>query len=182
MNDSTLRKLKMHELNRPGIQEFLSTTKFPLVVVLDNIRSGHNVGSIFRTADAFNVEQLYLCGISATPPHREILKSAIGATKSVAWSYLAETKNCIVNLKKEGYVIAGIEQTNSGVLLDDFRISTGKGKIAVVFGNEVEGLSDNVLPLLDVAVEIPQWGTKHSLNVAVCAGIVLWHLVCQLEK
>lgn len=169
-----MRKLKLEELERVSIDEYKSATKIPVVAVLDNIRSAMNVGSVFRTADAFAIEKIIICGISATPPNREITKTAIGATESVVWEYIENVSDAVAQLKNEGYTIAGIEQTDASVLLTDYTFKTEK--IAVVFGNEVDGVSDEVINELDVCIEIPQFGTKHSLNVSVCAGIVLWEL------
>lgn len=169
-----MRKLKLEELDRVSIDEYKSAAKIPVVAVLDNIRSAMNVGSVFRTADAFAIEKIIICGISATPPNREITKTAIGATESVVWEYIENVSDAIAQLKNEGYTIAGIEQTDASVLLTDYTFNTEK--IAVVFGNEVDGVSDEVINELDVCIEIPQFGTKHSLNVSVCAGIVLWEL------
>lgn len=169
-----MRKLKLEELDRVSIDEYKSAAKIPVVAVLDNIRSAMNVGSVFRTADAFAIEKIIICGISATPPNREITKTAIGATESVVWEYIENVSDAIAQLKNDGYTIAGIEQTDASVLLTDYTFNTEK--IAVVFGNEVDGVSDEVINELDVCIEIPQFGTKHSLNVSVCAGIVLWEL------
>ena len=168
-----MRKLKIEELNRISVSEFHTMQKLPIVVVLDNIRSGLNVGSVFRTADAFGIKHIYLCGITATPPHREILKSAIGATESVSWSYQSSIVDCLRALKEEGYLITGIEHTSDSLSIFDFKPDKASPR-ALVFGNEVEGLSNESLNLLDDCYEIPQIGTKHSLNVSVCAGIVLW--------
>ena len=169
-----MRKLKLEELDRVSIDEYKSAAKIPVVAVLDNIRSAMNVGSVFRTADAFAIEKIIICGISATPPNREITKTAIGATESVVWEYIENVSDAVSSLKNDGYTIAGIEQTDASVLLTDYTFNTEK--IAVVFGNEVDGVSDEVINKLDVCLEIPQFGTKHSLNVSVCAGIVLWEL------
>jgi 23S rRNA (guanosine2251-2'-O)-methyltransferase len=169
-----MRKLKLEELERVSVDEYKSTAKIPVVAVLDNIRSAMNVGSVFRTADAFAIEKIVICGISATPPNREITKTAIGATESVEWEYVENVMDAVAQLKSNGYILAGIEQTDASVFLTDYKITTGK--IAVVFGNEVDGVSDEVINELDVCLEIPQFGTKHSLNVSVCAGIVLWEL------
>ena len=169
-----MRKLKLEELERVSIDEYKSKAKIPVVAVLDNIRSAMNVGSVFRTADAFAIEKIIICGISATPPNREITKTAIGSTESVAWEYLENISDAVALLKKEGYIVAGIEQTDASIMLTDYEINVGK--IAVVLGNEVDGVSEEVINELDVCLEIPQFGTKHSLNVSVCAGIVLWEL------
>lgn len=169
-----MRKLKLDELERISLDEYKSTQKIPVVAVLDNIRSAMNVGSVFRTADAFAIQKIMICGISATPPNREINKTAIGATESVVWEYIEDIREAVIQLKQDGYLIAGIEQTDESILLTDFHTETKK--IAVIFGNEVDGVSDEVIDQLDICIEIPQFGTKHSLNVSVCAGIVLWEL------
>lgn len=173
-----MRKLSLRELGRKSVPEYQQMSKRQVVVVLDNIRSGLNVGSIFRSADAFAIERLCLCGITAQPPHREVLKSAIGATDSVIWNYYESTVTAVEVLKEAGYHIWGIEQTTESVTLQ--HTYWDGERIAVIFGNEVDGISQELLPLLDKAIEIPQFGTKHSLNVAVCTGIVLWHLVAQV--
>lgn len=165
----------MDELGRPGLENYKTIPKIPLVVVLDNIRSQQNVGSVFRTADAYLIEKIYLCGITAVPPHREIHRAALGATESVDWSYAQQTIDVLSSLKKQGFLIAGVEQSDPSISLRDF-VKQPPQKTAVVFGNEVNGISDEVMPLLDVCLELPQFGTKHSLNVSVCAGIVIWDL------
>ncbi len=170
---SSTKKLKLEELGRIDIQTFKAAAKTPLVVVLDNVRSMHNVGAIFRTADAFLVEQIVLCGITPQPPHREIHKAALGATESVDWIYQKEISEALNNLKKEGYKIIGVEQTTNSGPLTDFDVEKTE-KYAVVLGNEVDGLSDDALSRYDAFVEVPQLGTKHSLNVSVCGGIVIW--------
>jgi 23S rRNA (guanosine2251-2'-O)-methyltransferase len=169
------RKLKLEELNRLEVEEFKKADKIPVTVILDDIRSALNVGSIFRTADAFRIEKIYLCGITATPPHKEILKTAIGATESVDWSYEKEITAVLSKIKNEGYNIYAVEQTENSTDLLSFQ-NTGKDKIAIIMGNEVGGVSDKALELVDGTLEIAQYGTKHSLNVAVCTGIVLWEL------
>lgn len=169
-----MRKLKLEELGRISVEEYHTIPKMPVVVVLDNIRSAVNVGSVFRTADAFAIEKIIICGISATPPNREIFKTAIGATESVLWEYIEDVSEAVSFLKSEGYTLAGVEQTDHSVKLGS--VLPEAGKIAVVFGNEVDGISDEILHKLDLCIEIPQYGTKHSLNVSVCAGIVLWEL------
>lgn len=166
-----MRKLKLKELNRVSVEEYQESLKIPLVVVLDNIRSALNVGSIFRTCDAFACERIILTGICSVPPHREIHKSAIGATESVDWTYYEEVTEAVKNLRAEGYKIFAIEQTDESI---DLRQAEITGKVAVIFGNEVKGVSKEVLPYVDQAIEIEQYGTKHSLNVSVCAGITLW--------
>lgn len=167
-----MRKLSMSELHRPDANEFRNSAKLPLIVVLDNIRSMSNIGSVFRTADAFNIERILLCGISACPPHREIHKTALGATDTVAWTYLENVLDAITMLKQTGYSIVAVEQTNESQMLHNFNWPE---KTALVLGNEVDGVSVSVLNNCDAAVEVPQSGSKHSLNVAVCAGIVCWH-------
>lgn len=168
-----MRKLKLQELNRVDNDAFKKQPKTPLVLVLDNVRSGLNVGSTFRTSDAFGLEKIYLCGITATPPHKEILKTAIGASESVAWEYSETTLETILKLKKQGFVIVAIEQVDQRTWLQNFKLDFGK-KYALVFGNEVDGISEEILPHLDACIEIPQMGTKHSLNISVCVGIVVW--------
>ena len=165
----------MDALGRLTVEEFKEQPKLPLVLVLDNVRSGLNVGSIFRTADAFTVQKLLLCGITAQPPHREILKTALGSTDSVEWAYFQETTAGIRALKSENYLVFAVEQTSDKVWLQDFTPQPGQ-KYAFIFGNEVEGVDEQALALCDGVVEIPQFGTKHSLNVAVAAGIVVWEL------
>jgi 23S rRNA (guanosine2251-2'-O)-methyltransferase len=171
-----MRKLSMDELNRKSVDEFKQSDKMPIMIVLDNIRSMHNVGSSFRTADAFLIEGIYLCGFTAQPPHREIHKTALGATETVTWTYFEETTEAIKTLKEEGYEVWAIEQTEGSIMLDDLLMEKDE-KIAVVFGNEVDGVSDEVIKICNGCIEIPQYGMKHSLNVSVAAGIVLWELV-----
>lgn len=170
-----MQKLKLEALGRASVEEFKLMPKIPLVVVLDNIRSMQNVGSVFRTSDAFAVEKLVLCGITAQPPHRDIQRAALGATESVTWTYEAKIEDALVHLKQDGYEIIGLEQTDKSVLMSsgDFIPNVDK-KYALVLGNEVEGISDGALPVLDLALEIPQSGTKHSLNVSVAAGVAIW--------
>lgn len=170
-----MRKLTNEELNRKSIEEFKSSGKSPFLIVLDNVRSLNNIGSIFRSADAFLVEAVWLCGITATPPHREIHKSALGATESVDWRYFDSTVSAVAELKAKGYFIVAVEQTDMSVPLDLFTVEPGK-KYALVFGHEIKGVSEEVAAMADMCVEIPQYGTKHSFNVAVSAGIVLWEL------
>jgi len=171
-----MRKLILDELGRKSVEEFKDAHKHPIVVVLDDIRSMINVGAVFRNADAFLVEKVYLCGYTPTPPHREISKSALGAEEAVEWAHAPDITTLIQQLKAEGYRIASIEQTDQSISLQDFVLGEGK-KWAVVLGNEVEGVNPNVVALSDVAVEITQFGTKHSLNIAVATGIVLYALV-----
>lgn len=169
-----MRKLRNEELNRPDLERYRSTQKLPIVVVLDNIRSLHNVGSVFRTSDAFLVEEIYLCGITAKPPHKEIRKTALGATEAVKWTYAEDTTEVVEALKKKAYDVYAVEQTEGSTALSDFEPSP-KG-IALVFGHEVKGVQQSVVDLCDGALEIPQYGTKHSLNVSVSSGIVLWEV------
>ena len=170
------RKLKLWELNRLTNEEFKQKEKFPIIVVLDDIRSLNNVGSFFRTSDAFNVEKIYLCGITAQPPHREIQKTAIGATESMEWEYVEDVIYLVDQLKKEGVVICPIEQAEKTTLLQDLTLDTTK-KHALIFGNEVEGVNQKIIDMSDMTIEVPQFGTKHSLNVSVCAGVVLWEFL-----
>lgn len=171
-----MRKLALEELNRASYDQYHQKQKLPIVVVLDNIRSMYNVGSVFRTCDAFLIEKLYLCGITAQPPHREIQKTAIGATESVEWEYNKSMKACIEQLKAAGYQIIGIEQTDESVDITKVTIKTDQ-KYALLFGNEVDGISDEIIHDLDMALEIPQFGTKHSLNISVSSGIAIWKYV-----
>ncbi|MEM8526214.1 MAG: RNA methyltransferase [Bacteroidota bacterium] len=168
-----MKKLSLKELNRVSVSDFKKQEKAPFVLVLDNIRSAHNVGAAFRTADAFGIEKLVLCGITATPPHREILKAAIGASQSVEWEYEKENVDAVKKLKETSYTIIGVEQTSESVSLEKVEVRK-EGKYALIFGNEVQGIDNRLLPFLDQSVEIPQYGTKHSLNVSVCLGITLW--------
>jgi 23S rRNA (guanosine2251-2'-O)-methyltransferase len=180
-NMETPRKLSMEELGRLSVDEFKRTDKFPLAVMLDNVRSLHNVGSAFRTCDAFRVEKLYLTGITGTPPHREIHKTALGATESVPWEYVASSVDAIKELKSAGYILVAIEQTTNSVKLHDFKPDVSK-KYCLVFGNEVEGVGNEVIELADMTLEIPQSGTKHSLNISVCVGIVVWELFKKISN
>jgi len=170
------RKLKNCELNRLSMEEFKITPKVSIVLVLDNIRSQHNIGSAFRTADAFALEKIVLCGICATPPTPEIHKSALGAEESVEWSYIDDSADAVKGLKEQGYKIISIEQTENSTMLQDFVPERGS-RYALVFGNEVKGVQQEVLDISDIVVEIPQFGTKHSLNVSVSIGIVIWKIV-----
>ncbi|OWK75127.1 RNA methyltransferase [Flavobacteriaceae bacterium JJC] len=177
---SSTKKLKLEELGRINVETFKQTEKIPLVVVLDNVRSMHNVGAVFRTADAFIVEKIVLCGITPQPPHREIHKAALGATESVDWIYEKSISAALENLKQESYQIVGIEQTSNSEIITDYEINKDQ-KYALVLGNEVDGLSDEALYLYDTFLEIPQLGTKHSLNVSVCGGIVMWEFFKNLK-
>ena len=192
------RKLKITELNRISAEEFKKADKLPLVVVLDNIRSLHNIGSVFRTSDAFRVECIYLCGITATPPHPEMHKTALGAEFTVDWKYVNNAVEAVDNLRQEGYIVYSVEQAENSIMLEDMRIvysveqaensimledmrlEQGK-RYAVVLGNEVKGVQQEVIDHSDGCIEIPQYGTKHSLNVSVTAGIVIWDLFKQLK-
>lgn len=173
-----MRKLLNEELGRPTIEECATQDKLPVVIVLDNVRSAQNVGSFFRTADAFGIGRIALCGISATPPNREIHKTALGAEQSVEWSYHPTTLECIETLRKEGYRIIAIEQIEGATMLDKFRAESNT-RYALVFGNEVDGVDQAVADIVDGAIEIPQVGIKHSLNVAVTAGILMWEMFRQ---
>ena len=168
-----MRKLLNSELDRKSVEQFRKSEKSPFIIVLDNVRSQNNVGSIFRTADAFLSEAVYLCGITATPPHREINKTALGATESVTWKYYSKTSEAINELRDSGYRIIGIEQAEGSVELQNMKINKGE-KYALVFGHEVNGVDQEILNLCDHCVEIPQFGTKHSFNIAISVGIVLW--------
>ncbi|MBQ2364132.1 MAG: RNA methyltransferase [Alistipes sp.] len=173
-----MRKLLNEELGRPTLEEYAACAKLPVVVVLDNVRSAQNVGSFFRTADAFGIERIALCGISATPPNREIHKTALGSEMSVAWSYHPTTMECVEQLRAEGYCIVAIEQIEGATMLDSFAVEVDT-KYAIIFGNEVEGVDQAVADVVDGAIEIPQVGTKHSLNVSVSAGVVMWEFFRQ---
>lgn len=173
------RKLKINELNRISVEEFKEAAKVPLVVVLDNIRSLHNIGSVFRTADAFRLESIYLCGITATPPHPEMHKTALGAEFTVDWHRVENTVEAVDNLRREGYIVFSIEQCEHSIMLNDIELDPDR-KYAVVMGNEVKGVQQEVIDHSDGCIEIPQYGTKHSLNVSVTAGIVIWDLFNKL--
>ena len=178
---SNNRKLKLWELERDSVESFKQKEKFPIIVVLDDIRSLNNVGTFFRTCDAFNIEKLILCGITGKPPHREIQKTAIGATESMEWEYCEDVISAVTNLKKSGYVINSIEQTENSLLLNEFDGDSKNRKQVLVFGNEVDGVNQEVIDISDYVIEIPQFGTKHSLNVSVCAGIIMWKFIENLE-
>ncbi len=176
-----MRKLENSELERKSIEAFKQAKKTPLILVLDDIRSLHNIGSVFRTADAFLIEKIYLCGITATPPHKEIHKTALGATETVTWEHYENVLTVIEKLKADDVMTLAIEQVESAVCLQNFEIQKGK-KYALVFGNEVHGVSQEAVALCDGCIEIPQLGTKHSLNIAVSAGIVVWDLFKQFNN
>ncbi|MDP4130472.1 MAG: RNA methyltransferase [Bacteroidota bacterium] len=171
-----MRKLRMDELPRKSADEFRRADKLPVVLLLENIRSMHNVGSVFRTADAFLASHIYLCGYTPRPPHRDIHKTALGATETVAWTYLHSAVDAVQQLRDAGHRIVAVEQVENSIPLQSFARTAGE-ELAVVFGNEVEGVSEQVLALCDACIEIPQFGMKHSLNVSVAAGMVLWELV-----
>ena len=177
----TMRKLRINELERLSPEVFKKTAKSPVVVVLDNLRSCSNIGSVFRTADAFLIKKIYLCGISATPPNKEIHKTALDAEKSVDWEYMEKTEEAVQKLKAEGYLVYAVEQVENSIYLPEFNIS-GDEMLALVFGNEVRGVQQTVVNLCNGAIEIPQFGTKHSLNVAVSAGIVLWDICEKINR
>lgn len=170
------RKLKLWELERLTVEQFKAKDKYPLILILDDIRSLNNIGTFFRTADAFNVAKIFLCGITAKPPHREIQKTALGATESVEWEYVESIDELIVRLKIEGYKICSVEQTEHTTFLHNFKIQSEQ-HYAIVMGNEVDGVRQSVIDVSDYILEIPQFGTKHSLNVSVCAGVVMWEFV-----
>ncbi len=170
-----MRKLRNNELGRISVSTFKKTPKTPIIVVLDNIRSLNNIGSVFRTSDAFLVEKIYLCGITAKPPHRDIHKTALGATESVDWEYKKDTRTLVNDLKNQGVKVAAIEQVENSIMLDKFVPEPNK-KIAIIFGNEVKGVQQEVVSESDYCIEIPQIGTKHSLNISVSCGVVLWDL------
>lgn len=175
-----MRKLKTEELNRPDLQEFKATEKLPVMVVMDNVRSMHNVGSTFRTADAFAISGIALCGITAQPPHREIHKTALGATESVEWKHYESTRAACEALRAEGYLIMAVEQVENSIALNDFKPQRDQ-KLAIVFGNEVFGVEEEIVALADGCIEIPQFGTKHSLNISVTVGVVLWDLLTKMK-
>ena len=176
-----MKKLKNKDLNRISVDEFKATQKTPLIVVLDNVRSLNNIGSVFRTSDAFLIEKIYLCGISATPPNKEIHKTALGATASVDWEYMEETIDVVQKLQQEGVKVLAIEQAENSTKLDNF-LPKKNQKYAVVMGNEVKGVQQEVVNASDLCIEIPQFGTKHSLNISVTTGVVLWDLFCKIKS
>lgn len=176
------RKLKNEELGRPDLETYQDIPKKPIVVVLDNIRSLNNVGSVFRSSDAFTVEAIYLCGITAQPPHREINKTALGATESVPWKYFKNTEDALTDLKNQNVSIWSIEQTENSLSLADFNPNKLGKKMALVFGHEVKGVQQSIINLSDGVIEIPQNGTKHSLNISVSVGVVLWDITNKLNQ
>lgn len=175
-----MRKLTVEELNRMDIEEFHRSEKLPLIIVLDNIRSLHNVGSVFRTADAFRLQGVWLCGITACPPAAEIHKTALGAEDSVSWEYFEDTLDAVERLQREGYEVLAVEQVEGSLKLNTFRIDPAK-RYALILGNEVKGVRQDVVDAADAALEIPQYGTKHSMNVSVTAGIVMWEFERQMR-
>ena len=176
-----MRKLKLEELGRISLEEFKKQKKIPVIIILDNIRSMHNVGSAFRTADAFLIDKLYLCGITATPPQREIRKTALGAEDSVDWEYCENPLKLVSSLQSEGYTIISVEQVEESVDLNDFKPDLNK-KYALVYGNEVEGVSQKIVDSSDLCLEIPQFGSKHSLNVSVSIGVTIWPFSSAFNK
>ena len=176
-----MRKLKITELNRLTVDEFKQANKLPLAVILDEVRSLHNIGSVFRTSDAFLVERIYLCGITATPPHPEMHKTALGAEDTVDWKYVKHTLEAVEELHNEGYTVLAIEQVEGSTMLDELELEPDK-KYAIVMGNEQKGVQQEVIDACDGCIEIPQYGTKHSLNVSVTTGIVLWEFANKLIK
>jgi len=176
-----MRKLKNTELDRLSVDEYKEIEKTPITVVLDNIRSCNNIGSVFRTSDALLIEKVILCGITATPPNKDIHKTALDAEKSVPWEYFEETEGAVQRLKENGYRVFAVEQVENSISLPDFMPEKGQ-KLALVFGNEVKGVQQSVVNICDGAIEIPQYGTKHSFNISVSAGIVLWDLVYKLRS
>lgn len=175
-----MRKLKITELNRISTDEFKKAEKLPLIVVLDHVRSLHNVGAVFRSSDAFCVESVYLCGITATPPQTEIHKTALGAEDSVDWKYYSDTKDAVDDLRAEDVEVLAVEQVEGSTMLQDFQPQQGK-KYAIIFGNEVKGVQQEVVDMCDGCIEIPQFGTKHSLNVSVTAGILIWEFARKMK-
>ena len=176
-----MRKLKNNELDRLSVDEYKETVKTPITVVLDNVRSCNNIGSVFRTSDALLIENVVLCGITATPPNKDIHKTALDAEKSVPWEYFEETETAVKKLKDNGYRVWAVEQVVNSILLPDFKPEKEQ-KLALVFGNEVKGVQQSVVDICDGAIEIPQYGTKHSFNISVSAGIVLWDLAYKLRS
>lgn len=176
-----MRKLRNSELNRLSIEEFKTSRKIPLIIILDNIRSLNNIGSVFRTSDAFLVKKIYLCGITATPPHKDIHKTALGSTESVDWEYVKDTYTLVEKLKSEGTKVCAIEQAENATMLNDF-LPTTNTTYALIFGNEVKGVQQNVVSACNSVIEIPQFGTKHSLNISVSCGVVVWDFFCKITN
>lgn len=176
-----MRKLANSELDRKNVEEFKASEKTPIIIVLDDVRSLHNIGSVFRTCDAFLIEKVYLCGITATPPNKEIHKTALGATETVEWEYVKDVVTLVKQLNEEGVSVQSVEQVEKSVMLNNFEVEIGQ-KYALVFGNEVKGVNQEVVDLSKGVIEIPQLGTKHSLNISVSAGIVIWDLFQQMTR
>ncbi|MEK6451553.1 MULTISPECIES: RNA methyltransferase [unclassified Myroides] len=176
-----MRKLANSELDRKNVEEFKASEKTPIIIVLDDVRSLHNIGSVFRTCDAFLIEKVYLCGITATPPNKEIHKTALGATETVEWEYVKDVVTLVKQLNEEGVSVQSVEQVEKSVMLNNFEVEIGQ-KYALVFGNEVKGVNQEVVDLSKGVIEIPQLGTKHSLNISVSAGIVIWDLFQQMNR
>jgi tRNA G18 (ribose-2'-O)-methylase SpoU len=176
-----MRKLKNSELDRLSVDEFKDTKKTPLIVILDNIRSLNNIGSVFRTSDAFLIEKIYLCGITAKPPHKDIHKTALGSTETVVWEYVKDTLEVVKSLQAQNVKVISIEQAENATMLNDFTPQP-KTTYAIVFGNEVKGVQQEVVNTSDVVIEIPQYGTKHSLNISVSCGVVIWDLFCKIVR
>ena len=176
-----MRKLKNRELDRTSVTEFKTAEKTPIIVILDNIRSSNNVGSVFRSSDAFLIEKIYLCGITATPPNKDIQRTALGSTDSVQWEYAKDTISIVKELQEQGVYVASIEQAEDAVLLNNFTPPVGK-KLAIIMGNEVKGVQQEVVSESNSCIEIPQYGTKHSLNISVTCGIVLWDLLGKIKN
>ncbi len=175
-----MRKLLNEELNRLEVEAFKRADKIPVVIVLDNVRSMNNIGSVFRTADAFRVQSLFLCGITAVPPHKEIHKTALGATESVDWKYFEHTQDALEELRKKDYLVCSIEQAEQSIMLESFPVQEGQ-EYALVFGHEIRGVEQAIVDMSDHSIEIPQFGTKHSLNISVSAGIVIWEFFRKLS-
>lgn len=176
-----MRKLKNSELDRLSVDEFKNTDKTPIIIVLDNIRSLNNIGSVFRTSDAFLIEKIYLCGITAKPPHKDIHKTALGSTDTVDWEYVENTMDLVKQLQEEGIHVASIEQAENAIMLNHFKPEPNK-TCALIFGNEVKGVQQEVVSASDVVLEIPQYGTKHSLNISVSCGVVVWDIFSKMSK
>lgn len=176
-----MKKISNSELGRLSVEEFKISKKSEIIIIADNIRSLNNIGSLFRTSDSFAIQKIYLCGITATPPNREIHKTALGAELTVEWEYIKDTKEAVRQVKEQGYTVAAIEQVEGAIMLDKLEVSTNQ-KYAVIMGNEVDGVSQDVVDICDMSIEIPQYGTKHSLNVAVACGIAVWTITTLLKK
>lgn len=176
-----MRKLSMDELGRLSTDSFKNAEKLPVIVILDNVRSGLNVGSVFRTSDAFLINEIHICGYSPQPPHRDILKSALGSTETVDWKSFESVTESIEMVKSQGYQVYAVEQVENSIALPDIQLNSNE-KVALIFGNEVSGVSEEALSQVDGCIEVPQWGTKHSLNISVCAGIVIWDITQKIRS